>query len=97
MVTKNKDWKTLDESTKDAVVRLLIDNLDDAETQAELVAVGLTEAQAEAALSLDLTVGPTAGYVNASRKAIAKLLPFLEQGMRLMANDKTVSALSAGR
>src|SRR5690606_20533049 len=60
----DKDWKAFDEPTKDAVVRLLIDNLDDADTHAKLVAIGLSESQAEAALSLDLTVGPTKGYVN---------------------------------
>lgn len=91
-----KSWYTLDEDTRDAVVRDLIDNLDDDVTRERLIdAHGLTPEQAEGALSIDLTEGPTKGYVNVSRLAIGKLLPYLEQGMRLMANDATDSAMHA--
>lgn len=90
-----KDWHRLGEHVKNEVVRALIDNIDDGETLGKLIDLGLSEAQAEAALSLDLTAGPTKGYANVSRVAIEKLLPHLEKGMRLMANDEKDSALHA--
>ena len=91
-----KSWYTLDDATRDAVVRDLIDNLDDDVTREKLIGThGLTAEQADGALSIDLTEGPTKGYVNFSRLAISKLLPFLEQGLSLMANDEQDSALHA--
>lgn len=91
-----KSWYDLDEGTRDAVVRDLIKNLDDDVTREKLIDEhGLTAKQADGALSIDLTEGPTKGYVNFSRLAIGKLLPHLERGLRLMANDAEDSAMHA--
>lgn len=91
-----KDWRGFDEAVKDEVVRLLIKNVDDDETREKLIGeCGLTPEQAEGALTVDLTTGPTAGYVRFSRMAIEKLLPHLERGLRLMANDESDSAIHA--
>lgn len=91
-----KSWYDLSEEARDRAVRLLIDNVDDDETLEALISeCGLSAEQADAALSVDLTAGPTAGYVRFSRFAIERLLPHLERGLRLMANDETDSALHA--
>lgn len=91
-----KSWYDLSEEARDRAVRLLIDNVDDDETLEALISeCGLNAEQADAALSVDLTAGPTAGYVRFSRFAIERLLPHLERGLRLMANDESDSALHA--
>jgi len=91
-----KDWHKLSEDTKDAIVRALLESLDDEETHEHLVnEYEITSDQADGALSIDFSTGPTRGYVNLSRTAINKLLPYLEQGMRLMGNDETDSAIHA--
>lgn len=82
------------EETKDAIVAVLLDaRRTDAEALAELTGqCGLSDAEARAAMAVDLP----GGYVSISLKAIRKLLPFLKRGMRDMAeSDPEQSALHA--
>ena len=85
-------WHSLPEEAKNNIVNILALSTDDDETHEQLVGdCGLTSEQADGALTIDLP----AGYVMFSLKAIEKLLPYLKQGMRLMANDATDSAMHA--
>jgi CRISPR-associated endonuclease Csn1 len=88
-----KGWHKLDNLTKDAVVRLLIDPaIDEPTARQRLLESHEFDAAAEALLSVELP----AGYANLSLKAINKLLPFLERGMRYMAeSNPELSALHA--
>lgn len=85
-------WHKLPEDRKNAIVDLLARSADDDQTQQRLVTEhGLTAEQADKALDAELPPG----YVNLSVKAIERLLPHLERGMRLMGNDETDSAMHA--
>lgn len=85
-------WHDLPEGTKDAIVELLVQSTDDDETRDRLISDhGLTGAQAESVLGVDLPPG----YIHLSVMALEKLLPHLEAGMRLMGNDEADSALHA--
>lgn len=89
-----KSWHARPEKEKDQIVRILMDpKLDDDAIQAKLTSeLKLPEAQAADLATVDLP----AGYGSVSLKAINKLLPFLEQGMRYMAeSDPAQSALHA--
>lgn len=88
-----KHWYQRPESEKNGIVRTLIHSVDDDETHDKLTgAFGLSDDEADKALAIDLT---GKGYVNFSLRAIDRLMPFLERGMRLMANDETDSAIHA--
>jgi len=89
-----KGWYQRDESEKDGIVRVLIDpKLNDLALLARLT--GQFHLGGEDAAKL-MGVDLPAGYMNVSRKAIGKLLPYLEAGMRYMAeSDPTRSALHA--
>jgi len=83
------DWK---EDRKDAIVELLALSTDDDATHEKLVRdCGLTPQQADAALDVELP----AGYMSVSLVAIKKLLPHLEDGLKLMGNDASDSAMHA--
>lgn len=89
-----KSWHKRAESQKDQIVRLLTDlKMDDAILKQKLMSdFTFDEPDAQALMSLDLP----SGYVALSLKAINKLLPFLEKGMRYMADsDPQSSALHA--
>lgn len=88
-----KEWHKRSEADKSAIFDLL---LDDRKTEDEILHGlvnnhGLTSEQAETLLGLNLPEG----YGSLSLKAIRKLLPHLEQGMRYMADDDSDSALKA--
>jgi CRISPR-associated endonuclease Csn1 len=89
-----KSWHKRDESEKSAIIRSLIDSkLDDHALLNRLTEqFGFDRETAGNLANVDLP----AGYVHVSLKAINKLLPFLEQGMRYMAeSDPTRSAMHA--
>ncbi len=86
-----KDWKKFDEETKDAVVEILIHESREDEAIRRLLACGLTDEQSERASEVHLPDK----YMNFSEVAIRKLLPHLERGLMLMADDATNSALHA--
>ncbi len=88
-----KDWHRRAEAEKNAIVALLIDpNADeDADVEELAESYGFTHEQAEALVSVNLA----SGYGNLSRKAIEKLLPHLERGLRYMGTDEEDSALHA--
>ncbi len=89
-----KRWGEFSEEQKDGIVRTLLE----AETDSEIHKQAIAEwgLDAEAAEQL-IEAGLPEGYASFSRKAIARLLPYLEQGLLLMTNDNTPSALvSAG-
>ncbi len=89
-----KTWASYPEPTKNIIVRSLL------EDEAEVVqrkAVDDWGCNAELAERLS-EFDPTAiadGYAAYSLKAMENLLPHLEQGLRIMANDETDSALHA--
>ncbi|MGC8639911.1 MAG: type II CRISPR RNA-guided endonuclease Cas9, partial [Isosphaeraceae bacterium] len=87
-----KRWSSLDEPTKDGIVRSLIEDTEQkrVRTLAERE-WGCDSATAERLTHLDLE----AGYMSVSRVAIDKLLPHLERGLPLMGNDPSDSALHA--
>ncbi len=89
-----KSWHDRSEGEKDAIVRILLDpSLGDEVVRTKLVADHACDADAAARL---MDVDLPAGYSNLSLKAINKLLPFLEKGMRYMADsDPEHSALHA--
>ncbi|MGA3193272.1 MAG: type II CRISPR RNA-guided endonuclease Cas9, partial [Candidatus Bathyarchaeia archaeon] len=87
-----KRWSTLSDETKDAIVEILIH-----EEREEVVLRRLTE---ECGLRMDEAerasrVHLADGYMSFSRVAIKKLLPYLERGLMLMADDATNSAIHA--
>lgn len=85
-------WKTLPNETKDAVVCILTEEEREDEALRHLVDdCGLSRDETERALGVYLPDG----YLSFSREAIDKLLPHLERGLTLMADDPTNSALHA--
>lgn len=87
-----KRWKDLPEPTKDMIVDILIEEEREDEALRQLVEqCGLDREEAERALAVNLPDG----YMNFSRVAIEKLLPHLERGLFLMAEDEHNSALHA--
>ncbi len=87
------DWHDRPESEKTAIVQFLLDaEKDDQAMLEQLVKHWKIEPQqADALLAIDFPPG----YGNLSRLALDKLLPFLEQGLRYMANDESDSAMHA--
>lgn len=88
-----KGWAKLPENVKDVVVDILIeeDMEDDAVRKLMGAECGLTEEEAKRAAGAHLSEG----YMSYSRSAIGKLLPHLEKGLMLMADDATNSAMHA--
>ncbi|MBL4702217.1 MAG: type II CRISPR RNA-guided endonuclease Cas9, partial [Phycisphaeraceae bacterium] len=88
-----KAWHARDEDEKNAIVQLLLnlENDEDAAMQQLIDEYGLTADQADAAQRIDFPDG----YLNLSRLALSKLLPFMEQGLVYQALDETNSALNA--
>lgn len=90
-----KQWHKRPEDQRDEIVRLLlqVEMGDERAAQQALVdRHGFTPEEAESLLSVDLPDG----YASLSLKAINKLLPWLEKGMRYMAeSDPSQSALHA--
>lgn len=87
-----KRWSTLPDTIKDAVVRVLNEEAREDEALRRLTAeCGLTSDEAERALAVNLPDG----YMSYCREAIEKLLPHLERGLLLMADDASNSALHA--
>lgn len=93
LAAKFKGWHKLKDAVKDAAVRILIDpDLDDAQTLHRLESLDFDQQTAATLAAVELP----SGYSSLSRKAIDKLLPFLEKGMRYMAeSDAEQSALHA--
>lgn len=89
----DKEWFEMPEAQKDQVVRILTDpSLSDIEVLDELQGKGgLTAEQAELAAKVNLPEG----HIKHSRKAIQKLLPYLEQRFSYLGKDETDSALHA--
>lgn len=86
------DWHDWPEQMKDSVVEFLALSVDDEQTRRQLIdKCGLTPQQADAALDVELPPG----YMRVSLVAINKLLPHLERGLKLMANDASDSAMHA--
>ena len=87
-----KRWAQLPDQTKDVIVDVLIhEEREDVAIGRLTAECGLTSEEAERASRIHL---PDA-YVSFSRVAIEKLLPHLERGLLLMADDATNSALHA--
>jgi len=87
-----KDYWDLDERTKDRIVAILID--EDSEERALALLqqrCGLDAEQAERVLGVNLPDG----YASFSKHVIRRLLPHMERGLILMANDETDSAMHA--
>lgn len=92
MVKAVKRWHKLPEHDKNAIVRLLIDpERDDEAVRPQLLKLGLTEDEAEAALGVQLP----GGYMRVSLKAIQRLLPHMEEGKVYQMTDPTNSAVHA--
>ena len=87
-----KRWKALSEEAKDAVVSVLIHEDQEDEALRRLIQDQVLSAEeAEHAVALNLPDG----YIRFCRRAIDRLLPHLERGLHLMADDVTNSALHA--
>lgn len=88
-----KPWHQQSEDFKNHVVRILLDpKLDDSGVMNELHKADIDTSAATALAAVDLP----AGYGSLSLKAIAKLNPHLERGLRYMAtNDAEQSAIHA--
>ena len=87
-----KRWKGLPDKAKDAIVEVLIYEEREDEALRRLTDdCGLRRDEGERALGVNLTDG----YMSFSREAIEKLLPHLERGLHLMADDESNSALHA--
>lgn len=87
-----KRWSSLSETDRDRIVSTLLGDAPDTEVIRSLrEGCGLTEQEAEAALRAPLPEG----HASYSETAIRRLLPFLERGLLLMANDASDSALHA--
>jgi CRISPR-associated endonuclease Csn1 len=89
-----KAWDRLPEETKNAVVRSLLDDEEDAIRRKAVEEWGCSPELAEKLVDFDPTA-ITDGYASYSRSAMERLLPHLERGLRLMANDASDSALHA--
>lgn len=87
-----KTWFELPDSIKDEIVNWI---LDDRIGEKEFIekAVGDWEFNEETANRL-MEVNLPDGYMSFSRKAIEKMLPFLEEGLPLMSDDNSPSAMS---
>lgn len=84
-------WRKRTEEQKDAIVAVLAEpTRDDMEAEPKLRRLGLTEAEADRALAVDLPEGRS----NVSLLAIQKMLPFLEQGLPLSSTESGESARS---
>lgn len=87
-----KRWKDLDGEVRDAIVDILLNEERDEVVVRRLTEeCGLGREEAERASAVHLPDG----YVNFSRLAMTKLLPHLERGLALMADDASNSALHA--
>lgn len=88
-----KQWHQRDEEQKTRIVELLLDaDIGEDETLDTLIEeYGFTAEQADKLLNLDFG----AKYANLSTKALRKLLPHMERGLRYMGNDEADSALHA--
>lgn len=87
-----KIWKGIPDDTKDRIVDILIHETDEDEALIALTEdCSLQPDEAERAANLHLPDG----HYNFSRLAIDKLLPHLERGLLLMADDATNSAMHA--
>lgn len=86
------DWWELPEPRKDEIVRILADPraTDEAITAMAVQKWGLSREDALKLLGVQLP----AGYMSLSRKAMEKLVPHLEQGLPLMSDDGTPSAMA---
>ncbi len=88
----NKRWASLPDETKDGIVDILInEDQEDVAIQRLMSDCQLTQDEAERALAVNLPDG----YMSYSRVAIVRLLPYLERGFLLMADDASNSALHA--
>lgn len=87
----HKDWANLAGPLKNEIVHSLIHDEEEAILQRATSQWGCSPERAQA---LSRTFLPE-GYASFSIMAIERLIPFLEQGLRLMANDATDSALHA--
>jgi CRISPR-associated endonuclease Csn1 len=83
-------WRTLPEERKNAIVRSLIED-EEADLRRKAREWGFSAELTDRLVDLGLEEG----YMSLSRVAIRKLLPYLEQGMKLMGNDASDSALHA--
>ena len=87
-----KVWNTIPDDRRDRIVDILIHEDQEAVALKHLMDEGgLTAEQAERAMAINLP----AGYMSYGITAIRKLLPYMEQGMQVMADDETNSALHA--
>jgi CRISPR-associated endonuclease Csn1 len=86
------DWWEMSEARKNEIVSLLADPRTSDESVIE-AAVSRWELDRDTAETL-LRIQFPAGYMSLSRKAIEKLLPFMEQGMLYMTDDQTPCALT---
>jgi len=87
-----KRWKGLSEEAKDAIVSVLVHEDHEEEALRCLTGQsGLSALEAEHALAVNLPDG----YIRFCRRAIDRLLPHLERGLHLMADDVSNSALHA--
>lgn len=87
-----KRWNELSSEIKDAIVSVLVDEEREDQALRRLgEECGLTTEEAQKALAPNLPDG----YMSYSREAIGKLLPHLERGFLLMAEDESNSALHA--
>lgn len=87
-----KKWRQLDGEAKDAIVEICI--------YEEREEVAIKRLKEECGLSLEEAQRASAthlpdGYMHFCREAICRLIPYLERGLLLMANDATDSALHA--
>ncbi|KAA0214267.1 MAG: type II CRISPR RNA-guided endonuclease Cas9 [Leptolyngbya sp. PLA3] len=88
-----KDWDKFDEGIKNEVIHVLLNVDVDALAKVKLERLGLTGKQADAALWA--TARLPQGRASYSIEAAERLLPHLERGLLLMANDPTDSAIHA--
>lgn len=74
-------WDGLDDATRDAVARIILDAASDEDAVRDLVALGIPEPAARAAAGRTLQDG----HASLSLKAVRKLLPLIEGGMKYWA------------
>jgi CRISPR-associated endonuclease Csn1 len=87
-----KEWWKLPETRRDEILSVLADPRMGEDRIRSLATNkwGLDEEQVQKLLGVDLP----RGYMNLSRKAMAKLMPYMEKGLLLMTNDGTGCALT---
>ncbi len=83
-------WGAMDEERRNRIVRCILDEEEAAVLRLAEADWGLSAEQAQCVLEAELP----AGYMAFSREAIAKLLPHMERGLPLMADDGTACAIS---